>query len=72
MSAITNPAELRRRGVEVLVRGLGYANAMRFLLQYESGQGDYTHDRQQILPSWTSAELVKEADSLIRPSGPDR
>lgn len=72
MSAITNPAELRRRGVEVLVRELGYANAMRFLLQYESGQGDYTHDRQQILRSWTSAELAKEADSLIRPSGPDR
>jgi hypothetical protein len=33
MSPITDPVELRRRGLEVLTRELGYVNAMRFMLQ---------------------------------------
>jgi hypothetical protein len=68
MSVITNPAELRRRGLEILVRELGYVNAMRFLLQYETGQGDYTRDRSQFLPSWTPDDLVREADNLVPPA----
>lgn len=66
MSLIPNPAELRRRGLEILVRELGYVNAMRFLLQYETGQGDYTRDRDQILPNWSVTEMVQEADKLVR------
>lgn len=66
MSPILNPAELRRRGLEILVRELGYVNAMRFLLQYETGQGDYTRDRDQILPTWSVAEMVQEADKMVR------
>ena len=67
MRSITSPAELRRRGLEVLVRELGYVDAMRFLLQYETGQGDYTRDRRQFLPSWTVEELIREADRHARP-----
>ena len=67
MTPITSPAELRRRGLEVLVRELGYVDAMRFLLQYETGQGDYTRDRRQFLPSWTVEELIREGD---RHAGP--
>ncbi len=66
MSPSLNPAELRRRGLEILVRELGYANAMRFLLQYETGQDDYTRDRDQILPTWSVAEMVQEADKVVR------
>jgi hypothetical protein len=62
MNAIHDPVELRRRGLEVLVRELGYANAMRFMLQYETGQGDYTKEREQLLASWTLEEIVKESD----------
>lgn len=68
MNVIANPAELRRRGLEVLVRELGYVNAMRFMLQYETGQGDYSRDRSQFLPPWTPKELVREADDLIPPA----
>ena len=67
MTPITGPAELRRRGLEVLVRELGYVDAMRFLLQYEAGQGDYTRERRQLLPPWTVEELVREADRLAPP-----
>ena len=66
MTVITNPAELRRRGLEVLVRELGYVNAMRFMLQSETGHGDYARDRDQFLPDWTVEEVVREADRLAQ------
>ncbi|MCI0631180.1 MAG: hypothetical protein L0Y44_11070 [Phycisphaerales bacterium] len=66
MSTIGNPAELRRKGIEVLVRELGYADAMRFLLQFNAGQGDYTKDRDAMMPNWTDEELLREADALAR------
>jgi len=67
MSTISNPAELRRRGLEALVRELGYVDAMRFLHQYDTGQGDYTRERHQLLPAWTAEEIVREADKLAPP-----
>jgi hypothetical protein len=54
--------------VQTLVRELGYLDAMRFLLQYDTGQGDYTRERHQLLPAWTAEEMVREADKLARPS----
>jgi hypothetical protein len=64
MSTISNPAELRRRGVEVLVRELGYADAMRFLQQFGAGGGDYTAERPT--PQMTDQELLAEADRLAK------
>lgn len=64
MSTLTNPAELRRRGLEVLVDQLGYVDAMRFLLQYETGHGDYTRERDQFLPAWTTEEIIDRADEI--------
>ncbi len=61
---IANPADLRRKATEILVRELGYADAMRFLLQFESGQGDYTADRDAILPDLSTEDLLKRADDL--------
>lgn len=43
------PTELRRKGFLALVDALGYVNAIRFLQQYDPGQGDYTKERQQWL-----------------------
>ena len=40
---------------------LGWVNAVRFLRQYEVGQGDYTHDRDAFLPDWDAETLVKKA-----------
>ena len=62
MSAIiADPVELRRRGFEALVQALGWVNAVRFLRQYEVGQGDYSRDRDQFLPDWDADTLVKRA-----------
>ena len=58
---IADPIELRRRGFEALVQALGWVNAVRFLGQYEIGQGNYTRDRHSFLPDWDAEMLVKRA-----------
>jgi hypothetical protein len=65
MTVFNNPAELRRRGLEVLVRELGYVNAMRFMLLSETGSGDYTRERDHMLPDWSVEQAVKEADGRV-------
>lgn len=61
---ITDPVELRRRGFAALVQALGWVNAVRYLQQYESGQGDYTRERDQMLPAWDAETLVRKAREL--------
>lgn len=58
---ITSPVELRQRGFEALVASLGWVNAVRFLQQYETSRYDYTNERDQILPNWDAATLVRLA-----------
>jgi hypothetical protein len=59
---VLTPAELRRRALEILVREMGYADAMRFMHLYELGQGDYTREREEMLPDWSAEELLRRAD----------
>ncbi len=66
IATITDPVELRRQGFEALVAALGWVNAVRFIQQYESGQGDYTQERHQILPDWDAATLVRKARERSR------
>lgn len=58
---ISDPVELRRRGFSALVETLGWVNAVRFIQQYEKGQGDYTREREQLLPAWDAETLVSKA-----------
>jgi hypothetical protein len=39
-------------------------NAVRFIQQYERGRGDYTREREQILPDWDAETLVRKARQL--------
>ncbi len=59
-----NPSELRARGFKVLVEALGWANAVRFMRQFEPGMGNYTEERGTILPEWDAATLVRKANDL--------
>lgn len=71
MSVINDPVELRQKGFKALVDALGWMNAVRFLQQYERGQGNYTKERDAILPSWDAETLVKKARELqSHPSPP--
>lgn len=52
--------EIRTIGFEALIRELGPAGAIRFIQQYEAGQGDYTRDRKKTLPKKSVREIGKE------------
>jgi hypothetical protein len=41
----TNPAILRKMGLEASCKSLGPLGMVRFLQQYEAGTGDYTKER---------------------------
>ncbi len=53
--------QIRRKGLEALVRELGPAGMARFLQQFESGRGDYTAEREQ----WLGDDDVKTLAAKI-------
>lgn len=55
-----NPAELRRAGIDALVKALGPVGMARFLRQFDPGQGDYTAERDRILGSPSVDEVMDE------------
>jgi hypothetical protein len=50
-------AEINRLAFKTLVDHLGYVNAIRFFKQFETGSGDYSHDRHQWLDDLTLEEI---------------
>jgi hypothetical protein len=65
---ITNQSELRKRGFRALAEALGWANAVRFLRQYDPGSGDYTEERRTLLPDWDANTLIQKVKALQKPS----
>ena len=61
--------EIRQVGVAALVEVLGPAGAVRFLQQFDTGKGDYTDARQQILGNPTVDELIRELESQADEAG---
>jgi hypothetical protein len=67
MSAHVMPLEeIRRLGLEALARQLGPVGMVRFLQQFETGQGDYAADRHQWLPRAGVPDLAREIRELRR------
>lgn len=54
--------ELRRAGIDALVRALGPVGMARFLQQFDPDRGDYTADRDRIVGNTTVDELVDEIE----------
>jgi hypothetical protein len=54
---LTN-AEIRARGWEALISGLGPSGALRFAMQTERGQGNYAARRQRMLGRLSVDELL--------------
>ena len=52
--------EIRSIGLEVLARELGPTGLIRFLQMYEHGNGDYTQEREDILPRQTVAQITEK------------
>lgn len=58
------PHNIVVEGFAVLVERLGAGGALQFFHQYETGRGNYTKERKQILKQVTLATLRKQ---LLRP-----
>ena len=52
--------EIRTIGLEVFARELGPTGLIRFLQLYERGNGDYTQEREDILPRQTAAQIAEK------------
>jgi hypothetical protein len=57
--------ELRREGWAALTERLGVSGAIRFMMQYDPGQGDYTEERRALFGHLTVDAVVAE----IQPRG---
>jgi hypothetical protein len=72
-SASMSAYEIRLEGWKALTERLGPAGAMRFMMQYDPGHGDYTKDRLAIFADLDIEDLlasVRRQES--RSAGDDR
>lgn len=61
--------ELRREGWLALTERLGVSGAIRFMMQYDPGHGDYTEERRQLFAGLTLEMAIAEMRSR-RPQAP--
>jgi hypothetical protein len=54
--------QIRMEGWRALTERLGAAGAMRFMMQYDPGYGDYTKERQAIFAGLTIDRLLDAID----------
>ena len=59
--------EIRMEGWKALSERLGPAGAMRFMMQYDPGRGDYSKERHELFDGLTMDELLK----TIEPAKPE-
>jgi hypothetical protein len=52
-------ANIKTKGWNALVKELGYAGATKFILLYETGEGDYTKMRKKFLRDVKIEKIVK-------------
>ena len=52
--------EVRQIGLDALARALGPADMVRFLQQFETGKGDYTAERYEVLGNKSLDDIIAE------------
>jgi hypothetical protein len=52
--------ELRREGWNALTERLGVSGAMRFLMQYDPGHGNYSEERRTLFADLSLDEVLAE------------
>lgn len=59
--------EIRMEGWKALTERLGAGGAMRFMMQYDPGSGDYSKERHEIFAAETLEDLLNQ----IKTTNPD-
>ena len=54
------PVEIRRAGWEALKDKLGPASAMKFILDFDRGEGDYSELRKKIFSGKTVNAIIQD------------
>jgi hypothetical protein len=65
------PQQIRVAGLAALSRELGLVGMIRFMQQFEMGQGDYSKDRHEWLDEYTVddiAKMVREKKEIYKTS----
>ena len=62
---------IRREGWRALTERLGVSGAIRFLMQYDPGDGDYTRERGPLLAGLTLDEAIRRMQSRRPPEKPE-
>jgi hypothetical protein len=61
MAVETRPlAEITAAALKVLYSEIGIVNTVRFINQFTTGYGDYTHERQELFAGMTLDDMVGE------------
>ena len=56
--------EIRRTGIEALTEKLGTVGMIRFLQQNETGYGDYTKERENLLGNPSLEDIYNEIKNI--------
>jgi len=59
-----NPVALRKAGLEALTKELGPLGMALFIRQYESGYGDYTAEREELLKNLVIDDVERELEAM--------
>lgn len=54
------PAEVRGAGWKALKEKLGPARALKFILDYDHGEGDYTELRKKMFKGKTAKDIIED------------
>jgi len=52
--------DIRKKGLEALYKNLGPLGMVRFLQQYETGEGDYTRERSIWLSRYSAKDILRD------------
>ena len=69
-SARLSNYEIRAEGWKALTERLGVSGAIRFLMQYDPGHGDYVEERRELFRDLTLDELVARTREKAAGGGP--